>query len=184
MSEEEKREFRERGIEGVVARKYPQLYEKLKDISERTGQSVLDLMASYTNWAIEVREFSTMVTHEDLANVTPESLFASLKLLLFFEERYIRLISYMNVANALAIFNALRELLTYSTTTTTQQAPSPILPLVPQQPSRLERLLDAIIKGIEMATLGSGEIRRQLAREIAEEIVRLASQQEAKTESK
>ena len=185
MSEEEKREFRERGAEGVIARKYPQLYEKLKEISERTGQSILDLLASYTNWALEIREFSSMVTQEDLANITPESLYASLKLLMFFEERYIRLISYMNVANALAIFNALRELLTYSTTAATaQQTTAPLLPLVPPQPSRVERLIDAILRGIEMATLGSEGTRRQLAREIAEEIVKLASQQQTPSEVK
>jgi len=50
----EKETARRLGVEGVLARKYPELYQKLKDLSVKTGQSVLDLLASYTNWALEL----------------------------------------------------------------------------------------------------------------------------------
>ena len=181
MSEEEAREEKHReisqikGIEGVFAKRYPELYEKLKIVSQQTGQSLLDLIASYTNWAIELRQFSTLVTPEDLKHITPEALYSALKMIMFFEERYIRLVSYINVSQALAIFDALRQLLLYQTVPTTQGQPSqPLLPLMPPQPSKIDRLIDAIIKGIEVFSMGREDVRRQIAEEVAKRLIELA----------
>ena len=181
MSEDEIREEKHReiaqvkGIEGVLAKKYPELYERLKAVAERTGQSLLDLIASYTNWAMELREFSTLVTPEDLKNITPESLYSALKMIMFFEERYIRLVSYINVSQALAIFDALRQLLLYQTVPSTQgQTTQPILPLVPPQPSKIDRLIDAVLKGIELFSMGREDVRKQIAEEVARKLLELA----------
>jgi len=181
LSEDEIREEKHReiaqvkGIEGVLAKKYPELYERLKAVAERTGQSLLDLIASYTNWAMELREFSTLVTPEDLKNITPESLYSALKMIMFFEERYIRLVSYINVSQALAIFDALRQLLLYQTVPSTQgQTTQPILPLVPPQPSKIDRLIDAVLKGIELFSMGREDVRKQIAEEVARKLLELA----------
>jgi len=175
MSEEKKELAREKGVEGVIAKKYPQLYERLKTLSEQTGQSIIDLLASYTNWALEIREFSTLVTPEDLMKITPEALYSALKLLLFFEERYIRLASYVNVSQGLAVFDALRQLLLSTQVTQQQSAQQPLLPLVPQ-PSTVDRLVSAIVRAIEMFSMGREEVRRELARSIAEELIRMSQQ--------
>jgi hypothetical protein len=176
MSEEKKELAREKGVEGVIAKKYPQLYERLKTLSEQTGQSVIDLMASYTNWALEIREFSTLVTPEDLTKITPEALYSALKLLLFFEERYIRLASYVNVSQGLAVFDALRQLL-LSTQVAQQQSQQPLPSLlIPPQPSTVDRLINSIVRAIEMFSMGREEVRRELAKSIAEELIRMSQQ--------
>jgi hypothetical protein len=177
MSEEAKKELaREKGVEGVIAKKYPQLYERLRTLSEQTGQSVIDLLASYTNWALEIREFSTLVTPEDLHEITPKALYSALKLLLFFEERYIRLASYVNVSQGLAVFDALRQLLLSTQVAQQQSTQQPLLPLVPPQPSTVDRLINSIVKAIEMFSMGREEVRRELARSIAEELIRMSQQ--------
>jgi len=176
LAEEEKKELAQvKGIEGVFAKKYPELYERLKAVSQQTGQSVLDLLASYTNWAMEIREFSTFVTPEDLKRISPEALYSALKLMMFFEERYVRLASYVNVSQALAIFDALRQLLIYQTATTQQGQPAqPLIPLMPPQPSRIDRLIDAILRGIEMFAMGREDVRKQIAEEVAKKLIELA----------
>lgn len=176
LAEEEKKELAQvKGIEGVFAKKYPELYERLKAVSQQTGQSVLDLLASYTNWAMEIREFSTLVTPEDLKRISPEALYSALKLMMFFEERYVRLASYVNVSQALAIFDALRQLLIYQTATTQQGQPSqPLIPLMSPQPSRIDHLIDAILRGIEMFTMDREDVRKQIAEEVAKKLIELA----------
>jgi hypothetical protein len=175
-AEEEK--VRERsqktGVEGVIARKYPELYQKLKDISQKTGQSVLDLLVAYTNWALELREYSTVVTEEDLKNIDAKSLYSALKMLLFFEERYIRLASYMNIATAMQVLDYLRTLYYPQPSTTTTSTPAIIPPPPQPQPDRVSQILNAVLRAIEMFSMGSEEVRRQLAREIAEELLKQA----------
>jgi hypothetical protein len=178
MSEEKKTELaREKGVEGVLAKKYPDLYERLKQISEQTGQSILDLIASYTNWALEIREFSTLVTPEDLKRINSEALYSALKLLLFFEERYIRMASYVNVSQALAIFDALRQLYIATAPMQTQQQQQPIIPFVPPQPSTIDRFINAVVRAIEIFSMGREEVRRTLAKEIAEELIKISQTQ-------
>jgi hypothetical protein len=172
------------GIEVALAKKYPELYAKLKDLSERTGKSILDLMASYTNWAIELREYATFVTEADLKNITPEALYSALKLLMFFEERYIRLISYINVAQAEAVINTMFRLFYPMYTSQQSTAPAtPFTPPPPPQPDRVSRLMDAILRAIEMFSMGQEDVRRQLAREIAEELLRLSQPSQSSSTS-
>jgi hypothetical protein len=176
--EQEKETARRLGVEGVLARKYPELYQKLKDLSVKTGQSVLDLLASYTNWALELREYSTYVTDEDLKNVTPESLYSALKLLLFFEERYIRLASYVNISTATAILDYVKSLYyPVSTQSSPSQPPPPLPPIPPSQPDRFTKLMDAILRAIEMFSMGSEDVRRRLAYDIAQELIKLSQPQ-------
>jgi len=176
----EKETARRLGVEGVLARKYPELYQKLKDLSVKTGQSVLDLLASYTNWALELREYSTYVTDEDLKNVTPESLYSALKLLLFFEERYIRLASYVNISTATALLDYIKSLYyPIPQQASPSQPPPPLPPIPPSQPDRFTRLMDAILRAIEMFSMGSEDVRRKLAYDIAQELIKL-SQSEKK----
>jgi hypothetical protein len=175
---QEKETARRLGVEGVLARKYPELYQKLKDLSVKTGQSVLDLLASYTNWALELREYSTYVTDEDLKNVTPQSLYSALKLLLFFEERYIRLASYVNISTATAILDYVKSLYYPVQVQSSPSQPPPPLPLIPQQQSdRFTRLMDAILRAIEMLSMGSEDVRRRLAYDIAQELIKLSQPQ-------
>ncbi len=162
------------GVEGVIARKYPELYQKLKELSTRTGQSVLDLLVAYTNWALELREYSTIITEEDLKNIDAKSLYSALKMILFFEERYIRLASYMNIATAMQVLEYLRTLYYPQQSTTTAQTPVIIPPSAPQQPDRVSQILNAVLRAIEMFSMGSDEVRRQLAREIADELLKQA----------
>jgi hypothetical protein len=175
---QEKETARRLGVEGVLARKYPELYQKLKDLSVKTGQSVLDLLASYTNWALELREYSTYVTDEDLKNVTPESLYSALKLLLFFEERYIRLASYVNISTATAILDYVKSLYyPISTQSSPSQPPPPLPPIPPSQPDRFTKLMDAVLRAIEMFSMGSEDVRRRLAYDIAQELIKLSQPQ-------
>jgi len=174
----EKETARRLGVEGVLARKYPELYQKLKELSAKTGQSVLDLLASYTNWALELREYSTYVTDEDLKNVTPESLYSALKLLLFFEERYIRLASYVNISTATAILDYVKSLYYPIQTQTSPSQPPPPIPMIPpSQPDRFTKLMDAILRAIEIFSMGSEDVRRRLAYDIAQELIRLSQPQ-------
>ena len=162
------------GVEGVIARKYPELYQKLKELASKTGQSVLDLLVAYTNWALELREYSTIVTEEDLKNVDAKSLYSALKMILFFEERYIRLASYMNIATAMQVLDYLRTLYYPQPSTTPTQTPTIIPPPPQPQPDRVSQVLNAVLRAIEMFSMGSEEVRRQLAREIAEELLKQA----------
>jgi hypothetical protein len=175
IEEEEKERARRTGVEGVLARKYPELYAELKELAERTGRSVLDLMASYTHWALELRRYSSIVTEEELKKVTPEALHAALKMILFFEERYIRLASYANIATATQVFEWLRTLYYPYPQATSQPQAVPIVP-PPPQPDRVSQIINAVLRAIEMFSMGSEEVRRQLAREIAEELARVAGQ--------
>jgi hypothetical protein len=174
IEEEEKERARRTGIEGVLARKYPELYAELKELAQRTGRSVLDLLASYTHWALELRKYSSIVTEEDLKKVTPEALHAALKLLLFFEERYIRLASYANIAVATQVLDYLKSLYYPYPQTPSQPQTVPIPVPPPPQPDRVSQIINAVLRAIEMFSMGSEEVRRQLAREIAEELMRIA----------
>jgi len=174
----ERETARRLGVEGVLARKYPELYQRLKDLSVKTGQSVLDLLASYTNWALELREYSTYVTEEDLKNITPQSLYAALKLLLFFEERYIRLASYVNISTATAILDYVKSLYYPIQVQSSPSQPPPPIPIIPpSQPDRFTKLMDAIVRAIEMFSMGSEDVRRKLANDIAQELIRLSQPQ-------
>jgi len=174
----ERETARRLGVEGVFARKYPELYRRLKDLAEKTGQSFIDLLASYTNWALELREYSTYITEEDLKNVTPQSLYAALKMLLFFEERYIRLASYVNISTATAILDYVKSLYYQFPTQTSPSQPPPPIPIIPpSQPDRFTRLMDAILRAIEMFSMGSEDMRRKLANDIAQELIRLSQPQ-------
>lgn len=167
-----------KGIEGVLARRYPQVYERLKALSEQTGQSILDLLVSYTNWALDIREYGSYITEQELKKITPEALYTALRFLMFFEDRYIRLASYVNVSNALAIFDAIRQLLVQSTVSTSQQQTTQVLPIIPPQPSTVDRFVNAIIKAIDMFSMGRSELRKELAKDIASELIKLSQQQQ------
>jgi hypothetical protein len=167
---------REKGIEGVFAKRYPELYERLKQIAEQTNQSIVDLIASYTNWALELREFSSVLTKEDLRNITPDSLYSAMKLLLFLEERYLRIAGYINWNSLIALIDVFNRMALAYQTSSSQSSPSPIIPFIPSQPEpdRSNRLLEMVLKTLEYFSMGREDVRKQLAKEVARELFKMA----------
>lgn len=180
VKEEARSKAQEKGIEGFLKRYNPVLYEKLKALSEQTGSSIPELLSNYTEWALEIREYSTLITKEDLKNITPEALYSALKFILFFEERYIRTMSYISISNALAILDVINRL-------AQQQQVPPVIPTPPQpqpQPDRFSKLVDAVIRGIEAFQQSQEVQRKLLANEIATSIVRKAEEIQPKPQVK
>jgi len=100
--------------------------------------------------------------------------------LLFFEERYIRLASYVNISTATAILDYVKSLYyPIPTQASPSQPPPPLPPIPPSQPDRFTKLMDAILRAIEMFSMGSEDVRRRLAYDIAQELIKL-SQSEKK----
>jgi hypothetical protein len=167
---------REKGIEGVFAKRYPELYERLKQIAEQTNQSVIDLIASYTNWALELREFSGVLTKEDLKNITADSLYSAMKLLLFLEERYLRIAGYISWNNLIALLDVFNRMYMAYSGSQSQTPPAPILPLPsPQQEAdKTGKLFDVILKTLEYFSMGREDVRKALAKEVAKELFKMA----------
>lgn len=175
MSDEERgvrERAQEKGVEGVIARKYPDLYERVKEVAEVTGESVLDIIYKYAKWALEVQKFSSVLTMEDLKNVSPEALLAAMKMLLFFEQQYFKAIAYANLAQAVQLVQTWQQLFTPYTTGGKEVIPQP------PPPSTVERWVNAILRAIELFTMGREEVRRSLAKEVATELAKLAESSE------
>jgi len=175
MSDEVKDEVKARArakvdILSAIGKKYPSLAEKLKKIAEDTGMPVEEVVASYLNWAVEVREFSTYVTEADLKKVTPEALTSALKLMMFMEQQYFKVLAYANLAQGIQLYNIIASAMR-------GVAPAEAgIQLPPPSPSTVEKLVNSILRAVELFTLGRPEIRQELAKEVAKELVRLSQE--------
>jgi len=159
-----------------IAKKYPSLAEKIKKMAEETGMSVEEIIASYLNWAIEVREFSTYVTEADLKKVTPEALTSALKLMMFMEQQYFKVLAYANLAQAIQLYNIIASAVRgYVPSETGIQLPPP-------SPSTVEKVINSIMRAIELFTLGRPEVREELAKEVAKELLKLSQQPTTQTQ--
>jgi len=175
VSEEEREEIKTRArarvdILSAIAKKYPSLAKKIKKMSEDTGMSVEEIIASYLNWAVEVREFSTFVTEADLKKVTPEALTSALKLMMFMEQQYFKVLAYANLAQGIQLYNIIASV-------ARGVAPSEVgIQLPPPSPSTVERLVNSILRAVELFTLGRPEVRQELAKEVAKELLKLSQE--------
>lgn len=194
MAEEkitEKKEKRERPINAVIARRYPELYEKLSQL----GGDVLDRMAELAEWALNVKEYSMVVTPQELSKITPEALNVALKFVLFYHDQYLRLASSVNtqaISNIYALVaNMLSTLSQYYQGLPSQQiAQSSTQPQIPTPIPRYyypgvdqTKAIETIMRVLELFTMGREDIRKQLAKDIALELLNL-SKQETKEQSK
>lgn len=198
MAEEtitKKKEKRERSTNAVIARRYPELYEKLSQL----GGDVLDRMAELAQWALNVKEYSMVVTPQELSKITPEALNVALKFVLFYHDQYLRLASSVNtqaISNIYALVaNMLSTLSQYYQGLPSQQiAQTATQPSTqPQIPTPIPRyyypgvdqtkVIETIMGVLELFTMGREDIRKQLAKDIALELLNL-SKQETKEQSK
>jgi len=158
-----------------IAKKYPALADKLKRMAEETGTPIDELIASYLNWAIEVREFSTYVTEADLKKVTPEALTSALKLMMFMEQQYFKVLAYANLAQGIQLYNIIASAMRGI-------APAEAgIQLPPPSPSTVEKVVNSIMRAIELFTLGRPEVRQELAKEVARELLKLSQQPTTQT---
>jgi hypothetical protein len=162
-----------KGVEGVLARRYPELYRALKEMAVETGQDVLDVFASLANWAFEVRKYSTVITKDDLKNITPESLHAAMKFLLFYQEQYYKTQAYANVAAVQSIYSIVEGLLQARLAQASGREGAVILPPIPS-PSTVERISQSILRAIELFTIGKPEITEQLATAVARKLIEMS----------
>jgi len=166
----------ERGIEALLARKYPELYKQLREIAEESGVSVFDLMASLSQWAVEVRTAQRTITKEDLKNVTPEALNAALKLVLFYQEQYYKVQAYANVAAVQALYNIAEGILAGRLAAMRSEEGRTAIPLLPPSPGTVERIANAVLRAIELFTLGKPEVSEQIATAVAKKLIELSQQ--------
>jgi hypothetical protein len=176
-AEEIREKARERaavkGVEGVLARRYPELYKALREMAEETGQDVLDLFASLANWAFEVRKYSTVITKEDLKNITPEALHAAMKFVLFYQEQYYKVQAYANVAALQSIYSMVEGLLQARLAQVSGREGAVVLPPIPS-PSTVERIAQSILRAIELFTIGKPEVTEQLATAVARKLIEMS----------
>ena len=180
LNEEVKERVRlKRTILDSLARKYPALAEKLKKISEETDTPIDEVIASYLNWALELKEFSTLITESDLKKITPESLVSALKLMMFMEQQYFKVLAYANLAQGIQLYNTIVQAIRGAVPETGGGITIP-----PPTPSTVDRWVNAILRAIELFTLGRPEVREQLAKEVAQQLLKLSQQPETQTQAK
>lgn len=156
MSEKQEKQvdFQEKGVEGVIRRKYPEFYEYLRSIASESGQNILDLIVSYAYKFLEAQRFSTIITEADLQKITPQSLYASIKLVMWLDEMYSkrRLTEALGqLLQTLETMIRIQQMIYYpqsSSSQGTQVAPVPPPPINWQQ--KVSQLLDAIVEGIRL----------------------------------
>lgn len=165
-----------KGVEGVIARRYPELYNNLKKFAEETGQDVLDVIATFAQWAYEVKKYSPIITKEDLKNITPESLYAALKFVKFYMEEFYRAQSYANVAAVQAIYQIVEAIISGRLAQMRQEETGfRLIAPAPPSPSTIESLARTVLRAIELFTLGRPEVQEELATKVASKIMELAT---------
>ena len=189
---ETKRKRRTSMIE-LLSKRYPELAERIRRIAEQTGMDPDELIASYTNWAIQVREFTGYLTSEDIKKVTPESLLASAKLLMFLQDQYFRILAYSPMQQAIQLYNIIAQAVAsaygyYHPTATATQSQQVVAPPPPPQPAMSERMLSAILRAIELFTGGRSieekeEFARMVARFVANELIKAYQQEQVQKQS-
>ena len=161
-----------KGIEGWFKRNYPELYAELKAEAEESGIPLTELIVRYVYWYREIKKGETFITKDDLKNVTPDSLLAAVKFFNYTLSQYIKIISYVNISQALTLLNYMLQLRGYPTTEVKTGGLLPTITL-PEEKSKLDRVITSIIKGLETFTMGARkETLKEIAKESAREVVR------------
>lgn len=153
--QEKQIDFQEKGVEGVIRRKAPELYEYLKTVSSQTGESIIDLLINYTNALLQAQRYSSIITEADLKKVTPESLYSSIKLVMWLDEMYSRrrLTDHLGqLLQTLETMIRIQQMIYYpQSSSQTSQAPLPPPPPINWQ-QKLSQLVEAITEGIRLFT--------------------------------
>ena len=146
---------REKGIEGYIKKKYPQVYEFLRAEADKKGKTVTELLVEYANYGASIKKWGSMVTLEDLKDVDPKALYVAIKLLNWASQQYFTTLAYANVSAIQAMHQLMMQQMTWwQSMYATEESgegkivtpPMPSLP--PQRASKLDKLVELIIEGI------------------------------------
>lgn len=177
LSEEVVREkARETGIEGYIARKDPELYEFLKTEAKASGLAFTEYILGLLKWAYEIRTYTSFITKQDLENIKPECLYSALRFLQFFEKQYFNILAYAQVSAVTQIYTIVEQIMAMRRMETPRPTETGLPPLPPPTPSTVQRIVDAILRAIEMFTVGRPDVSSEIARKVAQELIRLTSQ--------
>lgn len=177
-------ERKKKSLEDIITRD-TELMRKLEELAFINNMSVEEVVYNILKQAIEKREEETTLTERDFKNITPEALYSAFKLLNAIESRYIRVLSYVNVSNAVSIIQLIYDIYNryYQVLQQSQTQTPPPPPLLPPPQPQSQNMLSSLFKAIELFTLGREDVRKTLARDIAIELVNILKPSEAKTET-
>jgi len=96
----------EKGVEGWIKKAYPELYEVFKREAEASGRKIIDVIMEHANYGLSVKRYQGLISEEDLKDITPKSLYASIKLLNWASQQYFTTLAYANVS----VVEALQQL--------------------------------------------------------------------------
>lgn len=167
--------LRLKGIEGWLAREYPEFYAELKMEADRAGIDVPELLVRYANWAKEIKKAGSVINPEEFKKVDGYTLYIAGKIWSMLALDYFKAMAYSQLGALVQLYQmfeterAKAYQQAYMAMTGAQQQgqaqppPGP-MPPIPMPQSNLERIARAIAQGIEIFATGA---RRETLEEIA-----------------
>lgn len=143
---------REKGIEGYIKKKYPDVYQLLKQESEKSGKPIIELLTEFANYGLSVKRYAGVLTEKDLENLDPKSLYVAIKLLNWASQQYFTTLAYSNIASIQTMHQLLMQMMSYYQGLYSEgegeKMATPPLMLPPARADRISKLVDLVTEGI------------------------------------